>query len=170
MASKEQSLQVERGPRGRFKKGVSGNPNGRKPGSVNTLLKKMREAAETIALPRLIAMAESGDFKAISLLCQLGCPKVKPIATAEPIRLPEATPAAVVDSVLAGDMAPEDGRNLVELLKAKRDTEAAERINQSIGVLLTPDVLNDEEWTQAANDPNYQFTFTAKGEGVNHKE
>ena len=72
MASKEQSLQVERGPRGRFKKGVSGNPKGRKPGSVNTLLKKMRDAAEKVALPRLIAMAEEGDFKAISLICQLG--------------------------------------------------------------------------------------------------
>lgn len=163
MASKEQSLQVERGPRGRFKKGVSGNPKGRKPGSVNTLLKKMRDAAEKVALPRLIAMAEEGDFKAISLICQLGCPKVKPLATAEPIRLTEVTPSGVVDSVLAGNMAPEDGRNLVELLKAKRDTESAEKINQTAGLLLTPDVLSEEEWERAAGNKDYIFTLSARG-------
>ena len=145
--SKEQSLQVPRGPRGRFQKGFSGNPKGRKPGSVNKLLKQMRDAAEKVALPLLIEKAKEGDVKAATFLCQLGLPKTKPVAVNEPIILEGDSPSDVVNHVLSGGLSIEEGKALAELLKMKRNEELLEG-SKGYGVLMVPEMLTESEWNE----------------------
>ena len=72
----------------KFKKGESGNPAGRPPGSTNTNLRILRDAAAEI-LPSLIKAAKEGNFEAQRLILDKGLPRLRPVTMPEPVELPQ---------------------------------------------------------------------------------
>lgn len=103
----------------RWQPGQSGNPNGKPRGL--TLAGKLREAVgkdfNDIAAA-VIKAAKGGDMQAASLLLSRTCPPVRPIQ--EPIHLdmPGQTltekAGAILDAVSRGELAPMDGKALLD--------------------------------------------------------
>ena len=83
----EEQGEQTRNSNGTFKSGTSGNPNGRPRGAINKVVSMVREAAESIALPKLIERASKGDMESIRLLFTAGIPRLKPIDIAESVNL-----------------------------------------------------------------------------------
>jgi hypothetical protein len=90
-----------------FKKGQSGNPNGRKPGSVNyAALRKQIRTKEILAVVETAALG--GDMTAARLLLERSLPALRPVDT--PVTLP------------AGDGLADTGRATIEAMAASRVT------------------------------------------------
>ncbi len=103
--------------RGRFRKGESGNPTGRKPGVRNratVLLEAITDADLAAIVTRLVTEAKAGDMTAIRILLDRLVPV--PRARAVSIALPSladgrasskaACLAAVLDHLASGDIDP----------------------------------------------------------------
>lgn len=100
MADKDRTTTGNRDSRGRF---VAGNQvsRGRPHGASNRALRMARDAAENVALPKLIELAQHGDRKSCEILVAYGLPRIKPVELPEPIQLPEYTSrAAFLDGLL----------------------------------------------------------------------
>lgn len=127
---------------GRFRKGKSGNPAGRRPGSRNKALMALdkigAEGAEAV-LRQTVQAAQGGDMRAAELILS----RVWPARRGRPVtlaRLPAIeTPAdlaralgAVADAVAAGSITPDEGQAVAAVLEAQRraveTVELAERI------------------------------------------
>lgn len=97
-----------------WKKGESGNPRGRRPGSgeVAKLRAAIAEHVPTI-IERLVAAALEGDTGAARLLLERVCPPLKAAEESRPLALPDGTltekGAAVLSAVAAGELAPGQG-------------------------------------------------------------
>jgi hypothetical protein len=83
----------------RFRKGESGNLEGRPRGSTNKNLLLLRDAAEEI-LPDIIKRAKSGDVEAQRLILDRGIPRLRPVTMPEPVSLPGTTLTEQVKSLL----------------------------------------------------------------------
>lgn len=106
--------------KGRFVKGNRAS-KGRSAGAVNRALKLAREAAETVALPQLIAMAKDGDRKACEALVAYGLPRLKPVEAPEPLAVPELTDRrnfliGLLDTVRNGQLTIEQAARLMTLV------------------------------------------------------
>ncbi|QSA98621.1 DUF5681 domain-containing protein [Methylococcus sp. EFPC2] len=102
-----------------FKKGQSGNPAGRPPGT--TLAGRLREAVGKDfdgIVEALVTLAKSGDTQAASLLLSRVVPAVKPIQ--EPVKVPMVgatlteKACAILEAVAAGELAPADAKALLD--------------------------------------------------------
>lgn len=104
---------------GTFAQGNAGGP-GRPAGSVNSLLRQARDAAETIALPQIVEQARAGDLFACRTLLQFGLPKQRPVAIAEPFTLPGDSLAekaqAVIELVSNGTLSSQTGNELANII------------------------------------------------------
>ena len=93
-----------------WKKGESGNPRGRRPGSgeVAKLRSAIAEHVPTI-IERLVAAALEGDTGAARLLLERVCPPLKATEEPAPLALPDGTLTeqgrAVLGAVAAGTLA-----------------------------------------------------------------
>lgn len=109
---------VKQKPPGRWKKGESGNPAGRKPGSdtVSQIRKGIAERVPEL-LAKLIEQALAGDTGAARLLLERAIPPLKAAEQAQALSLPDGTLTeqgrAVLASVAAGDLAPGQGSQLI---------------------------------------------------------
>lgn len=116
-------------PRGRWKKGESGNPTGRRPGQrhrTTVMCEKLlaADAAEIVAI--VAAAAKRGDMTAARLVMD----RLIPPAKDRPISIPlpdcgtaegvAAAQAAVVAAVAAGELLPNEGASLAGMLEAQR--------------------------------------------------
>lgn len=122
---------------GRWKKGESGNPKGRTPGTGE--VPKIRAAIAARVpeiLDKLMALALEGDTGAARLLLERAIPPLKAMEPTQPITLPDGTLTdqgrAVLAAVAVGELAPGQGSQLIaaigQLARVTEIDELAARI------------------------------------------
>lgn len=130
MTTQETALAGEQQIPGRFRKGVSGNPAGRTPGSRNRVLVALDaigEAGAEAVLARTIEAAQGGDMRAAELLLSrvwparkgrpvllLGLPKIEQAGDLV------AAMARVAEAVAEGSITPDEGQAVAAVLEAER--------------------------------------------------
>ncbi|MNJ29128.1 hypothetical protein D3C77_236870 [compost metagenome] len=126
--------QLERGERGRFKKGHSGNPGGRS-GQTQAIRAKLAEGADAVT-KKVLAAAKKGDMQACRLILERLVPPVK--ATAEPVQfdlddsdLPSAA-KSILRAIAAGDLPPDQGRHLIEAISAVAKVIEVEELEKAV--------------------------------------
>lgn len=126
--------QPERGERGRFKKGHSGNPGGRS-GQTQAIRAKLAEGADAVT-KKVLAAAKKGDMQACRLILERLVPPIK--ATAEPVQfdlddsdLPSAA-KSILRAIAAGDLPPDQGRHLIEAISAVAKVIEVEELEKAV--------------------------------------
>lgn len=105
----------------KWKRGQSGNPAGRPPGTgkVAVLRKQIEDHVPEI-ITALVTKARGGDAGAARLLLERVLPPVKPTEQAQPVALPSGSftdqGRAVLAAVAAGELAPSQGAALVSAI------------------------------------------------------
>ena len=128
----------------RWKPGESGNPRGRKPGTRNkaTALAAALLEGEAEALTRTaIRLALAGDPVALRLALE----RLIPPARERPVEVGIASPksprelpavvAAIFERVAAGELLPDEGRKLAELLGSWREAVELSDLSERIKAL-----------------------------------
>ena len=122
----------------RFKKGESGNPAGRPPGSMNKNLRTLRDAAEDI-LPVVIEKAKNGDADAQRLILDRGLPRLKPVTMPEPMALPRGNFAEQVKSLMAliatGDISPTTAAEIASVISTAARVEEIDQLRDELAAL-----------------------------------
>ena len=123
---------------GKFQPGQSGNPAGRKKGSVNRQLAMLREAAEKV-LPLLVERALAGDFDAQRMIMDRALPKVKAVTPAEPFTLPDGELLEQVQAVLRqvadGELSPTAAGEVVSMVAAAAKVEEIDQLRNEVNSL-----------------------------------
>lgn len=121
----------------KFKKGQSGNPSGRPPGSgIAGKLRKAIEAESGEILQSLITQAKGGDTVACKLLLDRIFPPLKPHATPISIQEGESLPATgnnVISATLDGTISPDIGSQLIRALTDQGKLIELEDISKRLG-------------------------------------
>ena len=122
----------------RFKKGESGNPAGRPPGSSNKNLQILRDAAEEI-LPVVIEKAKNGDADAQRLILDRGLPRLKPVTMPEPMALPGGNFAEQVKSLMAliatGNISPSTAAEIAGVISTGARVEEIDQLRDELAAL-----------------------------------
>ena len=127
-----------------FKKGVSGNPRGRRAGSRNKatmLLEKMMADDGEGVVNAVLEAAKGGDMQAARIILDRICPprKERPISCKLPkLEDPSDLPAgisAILQAVSEGQLTPGEGQALASLIEAQRRTLETEDIDQRLAAL-----------------------------------
>lgn len=129
---------AEKSKRGRWKKGESGNPSGRRPGTGK--VSKLRDSITT-HIPEIISQmvnkAKEGDVQAARLLLERVIPPLKSIEQNVSLTLPENATLSeqgqiIIQSVANGALTPDQGQALLSGLGSQARlieiTELEERI------------------------------------------
>jgi hypothetical protein len=123
-----------------FKKGQSGNPKGRAPGT--TLAGKLRAAVGKdfdAIVKAVIDQAKAGDMTAASLLLARVVPAVRPIQ--EPVKIVMAgetlteKAASILDAVTRGELSPSDGKLLLDGLAGVAKITEIDELNKRVEAL-----------------------------------
>ena len=127
-------------PPGRWKKGESGNPSGRKPGTGEVARIRAAIADKVPAiLESLMARALEGDTGAARLLLERAIAPLKFVEPAQALALPNGTLTeqgrAVLASVAAGELAPSQGAALVGAIGALARVADADELAQRVAAL-----------------------------------
>jgi len=119
-----------------FKKGQSGNPQGR-PARTDT--EKAQREAIRAALPgiieTLVGLAQGGDTQAARLLMDRALPALRPVDTPVPVALGTdlaQASAAVLKALAAGDVTPDQAGSLAGVLSALVRVREATELEQRI--------------------------------------
>ena len=131
-ARKTEHKREQRDNRGRFRRGSSGNLNGRPPGSRNRTTQFTQELLEadapTIAR-KLVEYAKNGDGTALKIYFDRVCPVLRsqPITIDLPgeINTPEGARVAsnkVIAAMFSGDITPEDAARAQSVIKGHIET------------------------------------------------
>ena len=125
---------------GRWKKGESGNPKGRTPGSGE--VPKIRAAIAARVpeiLQKLITQALEGDTGAARLLLERAIAPLKAIEPTQAITLPDGTLTdqgrAVLTAVAAGALAPGQGSQLITAIGALARVAEIDELSNRITAL-----------------------------------
>jgi len=122
----------------KFKKGESGNPAGRPPGTVNRQLAMLREAADRV-LPLVVDRALAGDAEAQRLILDRALPRAKPMTPAEPFALPEGElldqVQAVLRQVADGELSPTAGAEVVGMVATAAKVEEIDSLRAELNSL-----------------------------------
>lgn len=124
----------------RFQPGQSGNPRGKPKGAakVEPLRQLIREAVPGI-LQTLAESALAGDVAASKLLLERVLPPLRP--TSEPVRAGvagdtlTAKASHICDKVLAGELPPDTGKELLDSLTALARIHEADELADRVAAL-----------------------------------
>lgn len=132
----------------RWRKGESGNPAGRRPGSgwvgqargqLQQAWDGMEEDGRDGIRAQLIAKARDGDISAIRLVAERVCPPIKASEPAVSIELPEGTlterAAAVLDAVGTGELTPGQAAQLMQAIGALAKVIEVDELTRRIEAL-----------------------------------
>lgn len=127
---------AEREKNGTFKKGHSGNPAGRKPGSgvCGKLRKAIEQDADDIVTV-LINQAKSGDIQAAKVLLDRIMPPLKSQALPVSIPIGETLPETgnnVVSATMDGEVPPDVGSQLIRALADQSKLVELEEISKRL--------------------------------------
>lgn len=124
---------------GRWKKGESGNPNGRPKSDNSQMRDKLRQAMPEI-IDKLIELAKAGDTHAIKVIMDKTVPNIKPVGASVLIGglIPSDTPenqAKAITSAMAGGLIDTstagDMMSVIERqMKIVEVSELAKRVEQ----------------------------------------
>lgn len=126
-----------------FKKGESGNVNGRPPGtSHGATLRRAIESRSTELIEKLIEQALAGDTSASGLLLNRILPALKPQALPVSVTTPDnagltAQGTAIITATLNGDIPPDIGSQLVTALSGLAKLNEVDGILQRLDRLET---------------------------------
>ncbi len=124
----------------RFKKGQSGNPKGKPPGTKSRMT-KLREAIESdlpAILAALVMKAKDGDVGAANLLLSRCLPPLRPQSEVDEIPVAGSSLAhraeAIATSALAGELSPTVATEMMAMLgqqaRILETAELADRIER----------------------------------------
>ena len=136
----------------KFRPGQSGNPGGRKPGTVNRQLQMLRSAADEI-IPVLVEKAKAGDLDAMKLIITRVLPQAKPVSPAEPFTLPRGNllnqVQAVLQQVASGEISPTTAAEIVGMISQAAKLEEVDQLRGELAslrnVLEKRDKKNDSK-------------------------
>lgn len=127
---------------GKFKRGCSGNPQGRKPGIPDrrVMLREMINPHAGELITRAIRMAKAGDAQMMKLLLDRTCPTLKPQAELIQSYIPNEKDlnkqaASIFNKVLSGELSPDEGMALINLLNARISIETATILEKRLAAL-----------------------------------
>ena len=131
---------TQKKPKG-WQPGVSGNPNGKPPGSG--ALQKLRATIASDVpdiLAGLVAAAKAGDVQAARLILERVLPPVKAIEQAVELSLPDggtltAQGRAVLSAVALGDLAPGQGAQLLAAIGSLARVTEIDELTSRIAAL-----------------------------------
>jgi len=122
----------------KFKPGQSGNPAGRKPGTINRQLAALRAAADKV-LPLVVEKALAGDADAQKLILDRALPRVKPMSPAETFTLPEGELLGQVQAVLRqvadGELSPTAAAEVVGMVATAAKVEEVDQLRNELNSL-----------------------------------
>ena len=109
----------EKSKRGRWKKGESGNPSGRKPGTGKVA--RLRDIIATHVpeiISQMVNKAKEGDVQAAKLLLERVIPPLKSMEQSVSLTLPENATLSeqgqtIIQSVATGVLTPDQGQALL---------------------------------------------------------
>jgi len=132
------------GPRGRFRRGQSGNPAGRRPGARNrtcALALKLMDADAEPVIVALIRAAKGGDVAAIKLVLE----RVAPLPRNRPVRfyMPPIETAddlgeamgAILQAAADGELTPDEAVSIANLIETRRRTIETLELEERIAAL-----------------------------------
>ncbi len=116
-------VEPARRPDGTFPPGVSGNPDGKKPGTkaLRTRLAEQFEEGVDDIVAVVKKKAREGDLQAAGLVLSRAVPPKRAVSERTPFDLDASKPPAeqaqqIVAAVAAGELAADDGKVLIECL------------------------------------------------------
>lgn len=128
-----------------FRKGESGNPAGKAPGTRNKATRAVQALldGEAEALTRkCVAMALDGDSVALRLCLDRLCPPARERAIDADVELPELSAdnlpravATIVEAVAAGRLLPGEGQALIGMLEGLRKSLEFAELEKRIAAL-----------------------------------
>jgi hypothetical protein len=128
-----------------FRKGESGNPAGKAPGTRNKATRAVQALldGEAEALTRkCVTMALDGDSVALRLCLDRLCPPARERAIDANVELPELTAenlpqaaASIVEAVAAGQLLPGEGQALIGMLDGLRKSIELAELEKRIAAL-----------------------------------
>ena len=123
---------------GKFQPGQSGNPAGKKPGTVNRQLAALREAADKV-LPLVVEKALAGDSDAQKLILDRALPRPKSMSPAEPFALPEGElldqVRVVLRQVADGELSPTAAVEVVGMVATAAKVEEIDSLRAELNSL-----------------------------------
>ncbi|WP_046080104.1 DUF5681 domain-containing protein [Halomonas sp. HG01] len=128
----------KRDTKGRFKPGQSGNPSGR-PARAAELRRLMDGDAEAVAA-KVLEAAKNGDLRAAELVLARCAPVHRPTQQPVTFELDRDKPLAdqgrdVMAAIAAGDLAPDQGRSLLDALAALAKVTEIDEIQRRLSEL-----------------------------------
>ena len=122
----------------KFKKGQSGNPAGRKLGSVSSGLRLLREAAGEI-MPLVIQRAKAGDAEAQRLILDRAVPKLRPVSPSEAVLLPDGNfvdqVRALLRVVAVGELSPTTAAEIANIIALAAKVEEVDSLRDEMSAL-----------------------------------
>ena len=120
---------------GKFQKGQSGNPGGKKPGTVSRQLAALREAAGKV-LPLVLVRAIDGDPDAQRLILDKGLPRLKAVTPSEAFNLPGGDllnqVQAVLRQVADGELSPTAAAEVVGMVGIAAKVEEIDQLRHEV--------------------------------------
>ena len=140
MSTDKKPKQTEgREPNGYFAVGNKLGP-GRPSGASCRALRMARDAAEKVALPRLIDAAEGGDMDAIRTLLSFGLPRQRPVSVPEPVALPDNASLteqaqALIRLVAAGEVSAAAANEIAGILSVAARVDEMTELREQVADL-----------------------------------